>query len=180
MSINDTSGLQDGTSAETMTEVWGGVNYCSLPILFPALLTMVYLSQCLMLTFQHLWSSCSIQSLVISKGRMVFLLTQISTVWWPCASWMSLQPWQIVFKQFAQQQMEGCRLMICFWVLRCFSIFWTVSDIVFKADVLPTGLFTWKTPQHRSHIRFECWKQSAQQNRNSLVRETKPTVVSIN
>ena len=39
-----TSGLHAATSAEKMTEVQGGVNYCSLPIPFPTLLSMVLLS----------------------------------------------------------------------------------------------------------------------------------------
>ena len=48
-----------------------------------------------------LWSNCSVQSLVVPTGRMVFLFIQI------CNSLrsLSLQLWQ---REFAQQQLEGC------------------------------------------------------------------------
>ena len=104
-------------------------------------------SQCLMSTFQYLfWSTCSVQSLVVPTGGMVFLLIQI------CSSLKSLYlvneitTVAEVFKEFAQQQIEGCSDFIyCedlrqhfLWVLCCFGNFWTVSDIVFKDDILPT------------------------------------------
>ena len=147
----------------------------------------IYLcSQCLMLTFQYLlWSSCSIQSLVVPTAEMVFLLIQICNSWGSCALWISSQP----LKEFAQRQVESCIVFseyICFWVLCCFGMFWTVSDMVFKTDILPTyEFFTWQVSCVSStlsvswqcwlDIRYEYWKWSALRNRKNLACETKPT-----
>ena len=91
-----------------------------------------------MSTFQYLWSSCSIQFLLVPTGRMVFLLMQI------CNS--PRESSREACKQFAQQQIESCAGFVFsntlpwhfLWVLRCFDIFSTISDVVFMADTLPT------------------------------------------
>ena len=53
--------------------------------------------------------------------------------------WSSSQP----LKEFTQQQVKSSAGFIRhFWgVLRCFSVFWTISGIVFKADILSTDYF---------------------------------------
>ena len=90
-------------------------------------------NQCLML-----WSSCSVQSLVVPTGRRVLLVTKSATV---LGSWTSLQP----LKEFAQQVESSVGFVFLktyhniFW--GCFGVFRTISDIVFKADILPTDDF---------------------------------------
>ena len=42
-----------------------------------------------MSTFQYLWSSCSVQPLVVPTAKMVFLVIKSTTV---CGSWISSQP----------------------------------------------------------------------------------------
>lgn len=150
-------------------------------------------SQCLMSTFEYLlWSTCSVQSLVVPTGGMVFLLIQI------CSSLKGLYlvneitTVAEVFKEFVQQQIEGCSDSIyCedlrqhfLWVLCCFGNFWTVSDIVFKDDILPTFFWfvrqvrfasqTLSIPQHWLHIGY--WKQLVLWKGKGLACETKPTV----
>ena len=50
--------------------------------------------QCLMSTFQYLlWSSHSVQSLVVPTQRVVFYWYKSATVRGSCTSWMSLQLW---------------------------------------------------------------------------------------
>ena len=111
-------------------------------VFFPSM--RVYLhSQSLMSTFRYLlWSSCSIQSLVVPTGRMVFLLIKSATV---CGSWISSQP----LKEFAQQQVKNCANFVFsedlpqyfLWMLCCLSIFQTISDMFFKADIFTNYFF---------------------------------------
>ena len=128
-------------------------------------------SQCLMLTFQYLLSSsCSIHSLVVPTGRIVFLLIQI------CNSF--------VFSEDLPRHF--------LWVLCYFGVLQTVSDMVFKDDNFPTyDFYEWQVSctsptlsiqalsvlqQHRSDIGYEYWKQLALRNTKHLACETKPTV----
>ena len=79
------------------------------------------------------------------------------------------------------------RRLITTFSLNAFGIFWTISDMVFKANILPTcnflkdRLVTWVRPfpfpgQHRSNIGHEYLKWLALQNIRSLACVTKPTV----
>ena len=146
--------------------------------------------QCLMSTFRYLlWSSYSVQSLVVPTGEMVFLSIQICNSWGSCTLWISSQP----LKEFAQQQVESCAGFvfsehnICFLMLCCYGVFWTISDMVFKPiscqlmNFSNDRLVAWARPFQFSwqcwlDIRYEYWKWSALRNRKDLPCETKPTV----
>ena len=105
--------------------------------------TFTFCSQCLTSTFQYLlWPSCSTQSLVVPTRRMVFLLTQICD---------SLRGWYLVNELTAKilhsNRWKAVLVLSSLkdyflWLLHCFGIFWTISDIVFKADILPTCYFS--------------------------------------
>ena len=100
-------------------------------------------SQCLVSTFRYLWS---IQSLVVPTGRMVFLLMQICNI---LTSWGAWTLWimrgsNLIFNEFAQQQMKSCSgFVFCedlqhfLWVFHCFSAFWTiVTFLIYLKDRL--------------------------------------------
>ena len=97
----------------------------------------IYLrSQYLMLTFRYLlWSSCSVQPLVVPTGRkMVFLAIKSATVGESARNrWKSLHN---------NRSKAVLVLPDIFWgrasLLRRL---WTVSGIVFKADILSTDYF---------------------------------------
>ena len=140
--------------------------------------------QCLMSTFQYLlWYSCPIRSLGIPTERMVFLLIQICNRLRGLYLVNELATMAELFEEFAQQQMEGCSGFVFsedlwrhfLWVLHCFGVFWTISHIDFKADILPTCDFfdlserkvslasqaLSISTERWSHIGYEYWKRSA-------------------
>ena len=108
--------------------------------------------------------------LVVSTGRMVFLLIQICNSLWGFYVWMSLQPW---FKEFAQQQIEGCfgfiftediqlfllsaSLLLRF--LDCFRLanLWlnySKRQVNVASQTLPVSMVA-----RQSHIGYEYWKR---------------------
>ena len=99
-----------------------------------------------MSTFWYLlWSSCFIQLLhvVVPTGRkMVFLAIKSATVRESARnSWKSLHSNRlkaVLVLSFLKTYHDTY-----FWggVLCCFGIFWTISGIVFKADILSTDNF---------------------------------------
>ena len=130
-----------------------------------------------MSTIQYLlWSSCSVQSLIVSTRRIIFCWFKSATVRGACTLWMSLHHGGNLGRLFWFGLLW--RLMTTFvWVFHCFSVFWTISDTVFKVNNLPTCdflliylkerykvsggrpfPFLW---QCRLHIRSEYWKRSA-------------------
>ena len=103
--------------------------------------------------------------------------------------------WHFFFPSMYFYLRSQC-LMLTFVVIRlfhsvlcCFSVFWTISDIVFKADILPTNDFferqvSCASPtnpflrqlQCRSDIEYEYWKWSTLRYITSLPCKTKPRV----
>ena len=79
---------------------------------------------------------------------------------------------------------------IFLWVLRCFGVFRTISDMFFKASILPTCNFFEQQVSCASntlsismapaalneYIRYKYWKRLALRNITSLACETKQTV----
>ena len=64
-----------------------------------------------------------------------------ATVWGACTSWMSSQPWRKSSKSLHSNRWKAVLVLLALKTdngifFDCFSIFWTVSDIVFKADNL--------------------------------------------
>ena len=127
----------------------------------------IYLrSQCLML-----WSSCSVQPLVVPTGKkMVFLAMKSATV---CES--ARNRW----KSSHSNRSKAVLVLsdIFGGVLHCFGVFWTISGIVFKVNILSTDyFFKWQVSfrpfprqlQRRSGIGYEYWKWSALRNITSL------------
>ena len=134
-----------------------------------------------------LWSSCFVQSLVVPTGRRALLVIKSATVH---GLWISLQrvrtatgwkQWRFLFSEDLPWHFLG--------VLCCFGVFRTISDIVFKADFLPTDYFferqvSCASPTHpfrrqlqrRSDIGYEYWKPSVLRYIMSLPCKTKPRV----
>ena len=92
-------------------------------------------SQCLMATFKYwLWSSCSIQSLVVPTERVVFCWYGSARVWGACTLWMVLQPWLKSPKGLYSNKWKGVLVL---------SSLKTYDNIFFECFVISasSGLF---------------------------------------
>ena len=148
-----------------------------------------------MLIFQYLlWSSCSVYSLFVPTVRMVSLLIQICNSLRALYITNELATVAEVFKEIAQQEMEGCSgfvfseglwqhflWVLCLLLLECFRHCfqgWYLSNLwIFCKNrlVSQTRPFSFAL-QHQPHSGYEYCKQSALRNRNGPACETKPTV----
>ena len=145
-------------------------------------------SQCLMSTFVVIRLFYSVSSCPYGKEGLVgdkicnspWLMNQLVTVERVRTATGRKQCWFCLYWSFTTT---------FFGVLRCFGVFWTISDIVFKADILPTNDFferqvSCASPtnpflgqlQCRSDIEYEYWKWSALRYITSLPCKTKPRV----
>ena len=83
-------------------------------------------------------SSCSVWSLVVHKKDWCICWYRLPGLH-PMNGLVTMMQF---FEEFAQKCMEGFSHFIflgyswqhSYWVLHCFSIFWTISDIVFKGE----------------------------------------------
>ena len=154
---------------------------------FPSM--YIYLrSQCLMSTFVVIRLFRSVSSCPYGKEGLVgdkicnspWLMNQLATVERVRTATGRKQCWFCLYWSFTTT---------FFGVLRCFGVFWTILDIVFKADILPTNDFferqvSCASPtnpflrqlQCRSNTEYEYWKWSALRYITSLPCKTKPRV----
>ena len=102
---------------------------------------------------------------------------------------MSLQAWRKSSNSLRSNRLKAVlvfsSLKTCDDVLHCFSIFWIISDIVFKADILPTCVL-FDLSERKISLTSQTLSISAAvlityriqvlQNRKDLACETKTTV----